>query len=92
MFWPDVITDRSPDEWLYLGAQQNEKVFTDDRSRENPRILVASLEIFMFKIFVLLHVSWQNRTTLNIDFRFFVLRIKFTVSIWLQYRTTRNSN
>jgi len=91
MFWPYVITDRSPDEWLYLGAQQNKKAFTDDRSRENPRILVA-LDTLMIKIFVLLHVSWQNKTTLNLDFRFFILRIKFTVSIWLQYRTTRKQH
>jgi len=81
--------DRGSEERLYLGTQQNKKTFTDDRSRANPRILVA-LETSMFKIFVLLYVSYQNKT-INLDFQFFALRIKFTSSIWLQYLTIRNS-
>lgn len=88
-FWPYVIMDHSSEERLYLGTQQNKKTFTDDRSRANPRILVA-LETSMFKIFVLLYVSYQNKT-INLDFQFFALRIKFTSSIWLQYLTIRNS-
>jgi hypothetical protein len=71
---PYVITDRSPEDRLYVDAQQNKKPFTDDRSRANPRILVA-LETSMFQIFALLHVSYQNKTTLNLDFRFCIFRI-----------------
>lgn len=67
-YWPEVITNRSPEKRLHVGVQQNKKAFTDDRSRANPRILV-DLETSMFKIFVLLHVSHQNKTTLNLDFR-----------------------
>jgi len=50
-----------------------------------------ALETSMFKIYVLLHVSYQNKTTLNLDFRFCIPRNKFTSSIWLQYLTICNS-